>query len=894
MAQTFDIPVDVPWTLVAASPDMMDTTFCDAGFPPPWQSSLAIYAFEPAPADLPQQLCNQKITYLKVTCSITGFQPTQAEVAELNAIPTPIQPGAADNVPVPLPNLPGDVVEDLVSEYFACYGVLLNVAVFPSTTTVLQQPTGTSQQYLFPANTNTLANPFMDSGLQFASSRPGNLRLARTSPRGPNALLIEFTKLTIDLPVSTNVVLKMSIQTRKGAVTAYQGSTEVYTTPLSPTTGVQDVSIATNSSITQVVIEANVADKCSLAGLSYAVGERTVTLDDYPHIIDFEPKTRDLYQAATDQGEILTASTSGVNTGKSLSTTSSSEMGLGLGASVSSAVGAATFGLTGDLTGKWGNTQTDSSTTQIDQSRERRETQGTTTNITQQYNLLTGYHAGTNRAAFLMLPRPHTLQATDYRTFVRGLRMIEGIQEFFLIVSRPISLPGICVEASLETGHFPEGVTLGPPVTPKGPPLQTTTFTVPITAYAPGGNVSAQYNYNTPGGLPKNGTATYALPSGGSVTYKLDTSQGGGSPTFGVPPLSVVYDALARVNGWNGNPPGLTLCPGVSCSMAPIGGDGNGFAQALNSMTASSVTASADGLTLTFQIQVNSNGFQISGSPASECDAQLLLNFTVYAIQDTSSGSGSAADSEPVVVSPFLITSRDLCVCINSCPNTNCVMIAPLQQVSYGQSFGALDGSGKAPSPKADESTAASAALSARLAAPGRTVGRKKATSNAAKNAPPPARVAVPAKSSKEAVNSQSSIVYETKVKLPRHLLDGARLQNSRTPAARELMHQIHHHLLTSWRLPQRRPHSAVGFPDSDYVCERLASRLPKAYLARHIGVVRDLPKGVVQSLGPKTTVGEVLKLELHRLIARAKVGLDEAILIRRTLLGFVRQEPKQ
>ena len=67
------------------------------------------------------------------------------------------------------------------------------------------------------------------------------------------------------------------------------------------------------------------------------------------------------------------------------------------------------------LTGSWGNTATDSSSTQIDQSRERRETQGTTTNITQQYNLLTGYHAGTNRAAFLMLPRPHTLQATDYR-----------------------------------------------------------------------------------------------------------------------------------------------------------------------------------------------------------------------------------------------------------------------------------------------------------------------------------------------------------------------------------------------------------------------------------------------------------------------------------------------
>ena len=79
------------------------------------------------------------------------------------------------------------------------------------------------------------------------------------------------------------------------------------------------------------------------------------------------------------------------------------------------------------LTGSWGDTTSDSTSTQIDQFlRERRETQGSTTNITQQYNLLTGYHAGTNRAAFLQLPRPHTLQATDYRTFVRGLRMIRG------------------------------------------------------------------------------------------------------------------------------------------------------------------------------------------------------------------------------------------------------------------------------------------------------------------------------------------------------------------------------------------------------------------------------------------------------------------------------------
>ncbi len=39
---------------------------------------------------------------------------------------------------------------------------------------------------------------------------------------------------------------------------------------------------------------------------------------------------------------------------------------------------------------------------------------------------------------------------------MQGLRAIEGVQEFFLIVARPEHIDGLCVEAFLETGHFPE------------------------------------------------------------------------------------------------------------------------------------------------------------------------------------------------------------------------------------------------------------------------------------------------------------------------------------------------------------------------------------------------------------------------------------------------------
>lgn len=182
-------------------------------------------------------------------------------------------------------------------------------------------------------------------------------------------------------------------------------------------------------------------------------------LEFYPHIIDFEPKVRDLYQSATESGELLTASKSEVNTNKSFTHTESTETGLSLAAKAFIGGKKDPSGeISGSLSHKWGETDKDSWTVETDSSRERREKHAITTNLNQMFNLLTGYHAGTNRATFLMLPRPHILQPTDHRTFVQGLRVIEGIQDFFLIVARPKEVVDMCVEAFLETGHFPEDV----------------------------------------------------------------------------------------------------------------------------------------------------------------------------------------------------------------------------------------------------------------------------------------------------------------------------------------------------------------------------------------------------------------------------------------------------
>ena len=64
--QVLNLPVNIPWKLIAVSPDMMDVTFCNKRFPFEWRSSLAISVFEPKAEDLPADLCEGIITYVKI------------------------------------------------------------------------------------------------------------------------------------------------------------------------------------------------------------------------------------------------------------------------------------------------------------------------------------------------------------------------------------------------------------------------------------------------------------------------------------------------------------------------------------------------------------------------------------------------------------------------------------------------------------------------------------------------------------------------------------------------------------------------------------------------------------------------------------------------------------
>jgi hypothetical protein len=255
-----NLPVDIPWTLVNCSIDMMDPTFCDKQMPSPFRSSIALYTYDPKPEDIPEEYsnCGKHITYLKVSCSITGYQPTLAEKGQIIDLLTSVR------------GVDYSTIDDLIREYFACYGVLLNVSVHP---------------------------------------------------------------------------------------------------------------------------KAELKDQ----------------LGKYPHIIDFEPKLRDFYQAASETGEILTSSVSKLTTNKSFGTADSTQSSWSAGSEVTSGlgvkdpqsgvgadVGTKTNANTGQVRTESGQANWETTT---DASRERREGQSTTAQLSQMYNLLTGYHSGTNRAS---------------------------------------------------------------------------------------------------------------------------------------------------------------------------------------------------------------------------------------------------------------------------------------------------------------------------------------------------------------------------------------------------------------------------------------------------------------------------------------------------------------
>jgi hypothetical protein len=476
--QSLNLPINIPWKQIAVSPDMMDEKFCNKLFPFAWRSSMAISVYEPRPEDLPEELCGDQITYVKVTTSITGYQPSEEETKNLDNI--------LGEIPIRFPDTPQEdwkeAFDRITHDYFACYGVMLNVAVFPYPNTKkeliernridfskIRQP-GVPNNTSFLEPGSSLDNPYEHpAGVKFEAPNQQQNSLVNIIPLGggTNAELDLHTKMVISVPATAGlaaVEAKVAYLNNTGVKMEAFNADGLVGTETSESAPNQVHTLIIKADNIEKVIISSPENKASLLEFAYFTSkEVSLELEDYPHIIDFEPKRRDLYQAATKSDEVLSGSNSSVTTNKALTHTESTESSLKVGAS--SIPGVPAGGVGGSVEGAITNKVTDQDkwSVQTDASRERRETHGATAQLSQMYNLLTGYHAGTNRASFLMLARPHVLQPTDFRTFVQGLRAIEGGQDFFLIVSRPKGIEGLCIETSLETGNFKEDTPIEEP-----------------------------------------------------------------------------------------------------------------------------------------------------------------------------------------------------------------------------------------------------------------------------------------------------------------------------------------------------------------------------------------------------------------------------------------------
>ena len=185
----------------------------------------------------------------------------------------------------------------------------------------------------------------------------------------------------------------------------------------------------------------------------------TLPLKDYPYIMDCEPKKRELYEMATSTGEVLTGSKGQVSIGKSATSAHSTEhfdvdggWNFNIGVPINNGSASLGFG----RQGQWGDVkstrQENANLQSTDKSTERREVQSHTTQIAQMYNLFQAFHLGTNRAVFLLEPRPHVVNSES--VFINGVRRLEGIQEVFLVVARPNTVSDVCVNVNLETAHI--------------------------------------------------------------------------------------------------------------------------------------------------------------------------------------------------------------------------------------------------------------------------------------------------------------------------------------------------------------------------------------------------------------------------------------------------------
>jgi hypothetical protein len=194
---------------------------------------------------------------------------------------------------------------------------------------------------------------------------------------------------------------------------------------------------------------------------SAAIVQLTVTpqesgrsLEDYPYVLDVQPRQRALYESVTESKEQASRSLETLQLRKDAGTSNSLEvLDVDKGGSAQFQYAGSGGGLT--TAGEWGTKslgkEDSSNIATTDASREARETQSFTTQLSQMYTLLQTYHLGTNRVFVYITPRPHTVEPP---TGFSAPRSLDGVQDLFFVISQRKADKLPCVTARLDTGHL--------------------------------------------------------------------------------------------------------------------------------------------------------------------------------------------------------------------------------------------------------------------------------------------------------------------------------------------------------------------------------------------------------------------------------------------------------
>lgn len=119
------LPIDIPWKRIGFSVHMMDREVCDRVRPVAMQPSVAVFAYEPDDSlDVGDMAV--KVSYLKVTCSVTSYGATNLERLRKGRliVKSPYEVRKSDEF--------DSSSQQLTGADLPCFGALLEVSVGPS------------------------------------------------------------------------------------------------------------------------------------------------------------------------------------------------------------------------------------------------------------------------------------------------------------------------------------------------------------------------------------------------------------------------------------------------------------------------------------------------------------------------------------------------------------------------------------------------------------------------------------------------------------------------------------------------------------------------------------------------------------------------------------------